>query len=109
MNYFKDENDNIFAYDDEQVSAGYGSDFTAITEDEKDELIASKVIEVTYTDEEIIELRAAAYADSTTGSDRLFIEYQALLAQDLTEEAEEAKTAWLARRDEIKSEYPLAE
>lgn len=58
------------------------------------------------TDEELTAQRQQAYADTTTGSDRLFIEYQALLAKG-SDGAEAAKDAWLARREEIKQEYPL--
>jgi hypothetical protein len=38
MNYFKNENNKIFAYDDEQTEQGYGSDLTPITESELAEL-----------------------------------------------------------------------
>jgi hypothetical protein len=34
MNYYKNDNNKVFAYDDEQVAQGYGADFTAITEEE---------------------------------------------------------------------------
>jgi hypothetical protein len=34
MNYFKNNQNQIFAYDDEQVSQGYGKDLTPITEQE---------------------------------------------------------------------------
>lgn len=37
-NFFKDKNNNVFEYDDEQVSQGYGKDLTPITEDEMKEL-----------------------------------------------------------------------
>jgi len=40
MNYFKDKNNQIFAYTDEDVANGYGADLTAITKTEKDELLA---------------------------------------------------------------------
>ena len=32
MNYFKDENNNIFAYDDEQIKQGYGKDLIKLTD-----------------------------------------------------------------------------
>ena len=38
MNYFKNENNEIFAYDDEQIEQGYGSDLTPITEADVKEL-----------------------------------------------------------------------
>ena len=31
MNYFKNENNEIFAFDDEQVKQGYGKDLIPIT------------------------------------------------------------------------------
>jgi len=38
MNYFKNKNNEIFAYDDEQIEQGYGSDLTPITESDVKEL-----------------------------------------------------------------------
>jgi len=40
MKYFKSNNNQIFAYDDEQVRQGYGKGLTLITEAEKDEILA---------------------------------------------------------------------
>lgn len=40
MNYFKDNNNNIFAYDEEQVKQGFGSDLIEISESEKDLILA---------------------------------------------------------------------
>ena len=34
MNYFKNNNNEIFAYDDNQIKQGYGKDLTGITEEE---------------------------------------------------------------------------
>ena len=34
MNYYKDENGNVYAYDDEQVAMGLADDMTAISEEE---------------------------------------------------------------------------
>lgn len=51
-------------------------------------------------------LRTSAYADSLTGSDRLFIQYQAALANG-SADAEAKKQEWLDRREEIKSLYPV--
>lgn len=39
MNYFKNTNNDIFAYDDEQVKQGYSKDLTAITEAEKEAIV----------------------------------------------------------------------
>lgn len=38
MKYFKDKNNEVFAYDDEQIKMGLADDKTEITEAEKDEL-----------------------------------------------------------------------
>jgi|GEM_PF-6725136 len=38
MQYFKNKNNEIFAYDDEQVKQGYGKDLIAITEAEAMEI-----------------------------------------------------------------------
>jgi hypothetical protein len=40
MNYYKDENNQVFGYDDTQVKQGYGKNLTAITEEEKNKLLA---------------------------------------------------------------------
>lgn len=58
------------------------------------------------TNEEIEALRSKAYTDPLTGSDKLLNDYQASIALG-ADDAEYKKAAWLARRDEIKSEYPL--
>lgn len=42
MNYFKNTNNEIFAYDNEQVAQGYGKDLTTITEAEKDAINKAK-------------------------------------------------------------------
>ena len=39
MNYFKNTNNKIFAYDDEQVVQGFGKDLTAITQAEIDAVL----------------------------------------------------------------------
>lgn len=40
MKYFKNELNEIFAYDDEQIELGYGADLISITETEKDSILA---------------------------------------------------------------------
>ena len=40
MNYFKNKDNKVYAYDDNQVAAGYGEDMIPITEPERDELLA---------------------------------------------------------------------
>lgn len=60
------------------------------------------------TDEEIEAMREVAYADTVTGSDRLFIHYQAAIADEAAEDViAQRKAAWLARREEIKQEHPF--
>ena len=39
MNYFKNTNNKIYAYDDEQVAQGYGSDLASITVAEKEAIV----------------------------------------------------------------------
>jgi len=48
MNYLKDKNNKVFAYDDEQVKQGYGKDLISITEEEMKVLITP-----VYTQEEL--------------------------------------------------------
>lgn len=71
-------------------------------------LVDGEWVEPQETEEEILAKRAQAYANAINGSDALFIEYQALLAKG-SENAETAKEAWLARREEIKLQYPKTE
>ena len=64
---------------------------------------------LTATDEEQEKSRSIAYADVTTGSDRLFQSYQASIANEDEDEVVTAKkVAWLERRAEIQDEYPLS-
>jgi len=46
MNYFKNTNNEIFAYDDEQVAQGYGKDLTALTQAEFDAMMQPTLVEV---------------------------------------------------------------
>lgn len=46
MNYFKNNNNQIFAYDDVQVAQGYEKDLTPITEAEKDAILAPSPEEI---------------------------------------------------------------
>lgn len=61
MNYFKDVNNDVFSYDDEQVAMGYGSNMTLITEVEATAIIAP----VLTTEERVnqIELGITQYMD----------------------------------------------
>ena len=46
MNYYKNENNEIFAYDDEQIKLGYGANLVSITEEEKDTILAPSTEEL---------------------------------------------------------------
>jgi len=46
MNYFKDTNNEIFAFDDEQVAQGYAKGLTSITKAEVDGLLAPTLAEL---------------------------------------------------------------
>lgn len=59
------------------------------------------------TIEQVYALRATAYADPQTGSDRHFAEAARKRAEDDTTGAAAATQAGLARAAEIKAEYPL--
>jgi uncharacterized protein YcgL (UPF0745 family) len=48
MNYFKNKENKVFAYDNEQVKQGFGKDLTAITEEEM-KVLTTPV----YTEEEL--------------------------------------------------------
>ena len=38
MKHFKDKNNNIYGYDDEQVAQGFGADLEAVTDEEAKEI-----------------------------------------------------------------------
>ena len=57
--------------------------------------------------EEIRNMRRWSYSDPTTGSDRLFVEYQREIAMNASAEVIEAvKQHWLNRALEIEAQYP---
>jgi hypothetical protein len=56
MNYYKDEDDNVKAFNDLQVKQGLADGYTAITEDEAEELISAEL-----TDEEKLSLYESYY------------------------------------------------
>lgn len=61
MNYYKDTNNQVLAYDNEQVSQGYGSDLIPITEAEKDALLAPTAEQLAEQEK----AEALAYLNST--------------------------------------------
>lgn len=82
--------------------------FTPTTEEEAKAIIESrKPVPKPPTLEQVYALRAAAYADPLTGSDRHFAEAARKRAEDDTAGADAATQAGLARVSEIKAEYPL--
>lgn len=45
MKYFKNENNEVFAYDNKQIKQGYGKNLTPITEEEKNQLLLPSLID----------------------------------------------------------------
>ena len=64
MNYFKDTNNKVFAYDNEQIEQGLGKALTSITEEEKDAILLAKENEYKQTLEYKL-TEAKAYLAST--------------------------------------------
>ena len=91
MNYYKDENDKVYAFNDLQVQQGKGSDLTSITEDEKDELLT-----VTYTDDELAEIEYNWVITELSSADAMQFEAQDgdLLDDDDEEISEEYVRAY---------------
>jgi len=91
MEYFKDENDDVFAYDKEQIESGLADDKTALTYEEA-EAIANKPL----TDEQIQEQKnneARQYLDST---DWYIIRHQEngkAIPQEILDAREEARNS----------------
>ena len=77
MNYFKDKNNEIFAYDNEQVKQGYGKNLIPITEEELAELLKptlkqakkQKISEINGKCKQEIE---AGVASSALGSEHIY-------------------------------------
>jgi len=61
MNFFKDKNNKIFAYDDGQVAQGYGKDLTSITEAEMRTLTYVEPVINPKVDGEIYTLNSVDY------------------------------------------------
>lgn len=70
MNYYKDENNKVFAYDDEQIKQGYGKDLIAITEDEMKELTYVELIVNPKAEGEIYTFNGVDYKVSFTEQDQ---------------------------------------
>lgn len=109
MIYFKNSKGDVFAYESQEVRDEFGAkDLVAMTPAEVDEHINPPSRPLTR--EEVTELRRLAYADPLTGSDPLYIEYQRSVATGASEEDIHAsKSAWLARAEEIATQYPWPE
>ena len=65
MKYYKNNNNQIFAYDDEQIEQGYGANLIAITEVEKCEILAPTVVEIRKEEINTQITEAKAYLSST--------------------------------------------
>lgn len=114
---YKNEN-TIFSLSPMDIQNGRDIGLTKLTGVEsanwltgKYEIMGGEIVEKTVTPltiEEVQYNRTVIFADPVNGSDKLFIEYQASLAKGSSVEvAEEKKTLWLTRRDEIKAEHPF--
>lgn len=82
MKYFKNKNNEVFAYDDEQVEQGYGKDLTPITEEEKDEINKAKEDEYRATTEYKIN-EAEQYLNKT--DHKFYNGYKPKVDEDLIE------------------------
>jgi len=65
MNYFKDKNNKVFAYDDEQVAQEYGKGLTSITKAEVDRLLAPTLAELKAS--KTSEINSACAKEITSG------------------------------------------
>lgn len=103
MNYFKNTNNEIFAYDDSQVAQGFGKDMDTITEDKMKSLTAYKP-----TNEDII---AEKYAQIAELEAQLIRPMRELLSSITSDEAQiyaqskidSIETQIQGLRDEIKA------
>lgn len=82
-NFFKDENNNVFEYDDKQVSQGYGKDLTPITEEE---MLA--ITNQPKTEEQILSEKIAGAKRYLSDTGWIWEKYNrnVLVLKDLTEE-----------------------
>ena len=103
MNYLKDSNGQVFAYDDEQVAAGLTGDKTPMTPEEVEAHVNPPTPPL--TSEQVEALRLTAYANPVTGSDRYFAE--AARMQAMGEAGyQDVQVAGVARYQQIQAEYP---
>lgn len=79
MKYFKNTNNEIFAYDDEQIKQGYGKDLTPITEGEKNNLLKP-------TQEQILQQQIAEAKSYLTETGWIWEKYNrnVLVLKDMT-------------------------
>lgn len=103
--HYADSSNRVHSFDCQETADIVGTDGLTLIEGDVYEWVEANPLIITMTEDEILQARKAAYANTSTGSDVLFIEYQALVAKE-SDSAEAAKEAWLARREEIKLEYP---
>ena len=102
MNYYKDSDGNVYAYDDEQVSAGLAGDKALMTQEEVEAHVNPPIPPLTR--EQVEALRLTAYANPVTGSDRYFAEAARMNA--MGEAGADVVTATgVARYEAIQTEY----
>ena len=104
--YFKNSNNEVFAYETEQERQEWGAPELVEMPPEEVEAHLNPPIP-SLTREQIEVLRLRAYADQITGSDRYFAEVARLQAMGAAqEEIDAANAAGVKRYAEIQGEYP---
>lgn len=109
-NFYKSADGSaVWEFDDDQVDDGHVPDGLIRMSTEEINSHLNPPVEP-MTRESVNALRRAAYADSLTGSDPLYIEYQREIESGASAEVmTAAKEAWLGRAAEIAAEYPWPE
>lgn len=109
MRYFKSKDGTVFAYESDQDREKFGPiDLVSMSVSEVDVHLNPPPKPMTHA--EVTEIRRLTYADPLIGSDPLYIEYQRSVATGASEEDIHAsKSAWLARAEEIATQYPRPE
>lgn len=106
MNYFKNTNGDVFAYETQEDRDHFGAaDLVLMTTEE----VAAHINppQLPPTRDEVESDRLTAYAHPVTGSDRYFAEAARLQAMGGTsEEIDAARTAGAARYADIQAEFP---
>lgn len=102
MKHFKNENGEVFGFDQDQILAGMSEGLTPLDQGEEAELLSPKKTRADVEAERIV-----AYSHPVTGSDRFFSEAARLHAMGASQkEIDEAKSAGVHRYQEIQAAYP---